>query len=409
MPEKYSIHDMYDFAAKKSGQCLSDAYYNTTTKLRWRCAYKHEWDARWSDIRRGRWCPRCADSCRGKRLRRYTIADMISAANKYGGTCLSTEFVSMHSKLVWECYAKHSWHATPSNVIHNRQWCPLCARASSPERMYAYSIDDLHQLAVFRGGRCLSSMYTGVKKKYLWECHMGHQWRSSADSVINGESWCPICSKGVSAAKHLKYSMEFIQDMARSRGGRCLSPDYLGLYKKLIWECAKEHQWEAIPNNLITHDAWCPECKVFLGERMCRTVFEQLFGVAFPKSKPSWLRSDKGRALELDGYAESLGLAFEHQGRQHYEDCDFFHGKYNRLFLDGLKKSLCAEHGVTLIPIPSVFEILGVEKLQGYIIAQCHALRVSLPKNCRSKQINLSKAYAESWLPLQLPLFEMSC
>jgi len=60
--------------------------------------------------------------------------------------------------------------------------------------------------------------------------------------------------------------------------------------------------------------------------------------------------------MELDGYSESLGLAFEYQGIQHYELCPWLH-KTQQAFeaqkqRDQEKRELCKAHGVTLIEVP---------------------------------------------------------
>ena len=53
--------------------------------------------------------------------------------------------------------------------------------------------------------------------------------------------------------------------------------------------------------------------------------FEKLFEKKFPKNRPEFLRRSNGRKLELDGYNEELEIAFEYQGKQHYEYLHCFH------------------------------------------------------------------------------------
>ena len=51
---------MHALAKERGGECLSTKYINTRTKLKWQCAKGHIWDAQYSTIRRGSWCPTCA-------------------------------------------------------------------------------------------------------------------------------------------------------------------------------------------------------------------------------------------------------------------------------------------------------------------------------------------------------------
>lgn len=56
-------------------------------------------------------------------------------------------------------------------------------------------IDDMHQVAEFRGGRCLSeSMETGDLETPLeWECGFGHRFTATPRIVLKGGHWCPQC------------------------------------------------------------------------------------------------------------------------------------------------------------------------------------------------------------------------
>jgi hypothetical protein len=71
--------------------------------------------------------------------------------------------------------------------------------------------------------------------------------------------------------------------------------------------------------------------------------------------RPSWLISSDGKRLELDFFIESLLMAIEVQGQQHYEYIEFFH-KYRHKFverklLDREKKDLCYGKGISLVEI----------------------------------------------------------
>jgi len=72
--------------------------------------------------------------------------------------------------------------------------------------------------------------------------------------------------------------------------------------------------------------------------------------------------------MEIDDFCEELLLGLEYNGEQHYKYTPFYHKeKYSaydkkvvsgmrhfelQIFRDEVKKSLCDEHGVTLIIVP---------------------------------------------------------
>jgi len=50
-----------------------------------------------------------------------------------------------------------------------------------------------------------------------------------------------------------------MQEIARSRGGRCLSERYCNTATKLSWRCSGGHQWSATPFQ-VKKGHWCPFC-----------------------------------------------------------------------------------------------------------------------------------------------------
>ena len=56
-------------------------------------------------------------------------------------------------------------------------------------------IDDMHQAAEFRGGKCLSTTMTkgDLATKLEWECAFGHRFEASPALVLLGGHWCDEC------------------------------------------------------------------------------------------------------------------------------------------------------------------------------------------------------------------------
>lgn len=215
--------------------------------------------------------------------------------------------------------------------------------------------------ALSKGGKCLSLEYNTVHEKLLWECHLGHVWEAIPSNVKRGK-WCSVCSG------NKKLTLDVCIKYATDKGGKCLSTVYVNAATPLMWECCYGHVWNANFNNVKSKNSWCPECSANnIGEAACRAFFEQFFGKLFPKIRPSWLRTDEHyRGLELDGFNEELGLAFEYQGPQHYEVDGFFIRSEDRLNQrvadDKLKVELCNVNNVKVIAVPFIKSI-NIEKL----------------------------------------------
>lgn len=75
--------------------------------------------------------------------------------------------------------------------------------------------------------------------------------------------------------------------------------------------------------------------------------------------------------MELDGYDETTGLAFEYQGIQHYEYIQHFHRTFEnyikRLEYYEKKYKLCKDNNIHLILIPYQFNFRSEDKIERLI------------------------------------------
>lgn len=113
-------------------------------------------------------------------------------------------------------------------------------------------------IALERGGKCLSDVYTNSTTKLHWRCKEGHEWETIPKHITLGK-WCPECAKKNRGDKHRKYIIEDMRALAYEHGGTCLSEIFISVKAKLHWQCKLGHEWEATPDN-IKHGKWCPEC-----------------------------------------------------------------------------------------------------------------------------------------------------
>ena len=115
------------------------------------------------------------------------------------------------------------------------------------------TIAELQKLAAERGGKCLSKEYLGLTVKHIWECAEGHRWPATPAGIKYAHTWCPAC------AQCEKGTIEEMRQIAKERGGRCLSKIYVSSRVPLLWSCKNDHEWEAIPVS-IKQGTWCLEC-----------------------------------------------------------------------------------------------------------------------------------------------------
>jgi hypothetical protein len=249
---KLTIEEMRNLAEQKGGFCLSEKYINSKTKLKWQCEKGHIWETTADCIKQGQWCPYCSHHVR------LSIDEMKKIAENRGGICLSDVYISANTKLRWQCKEGHIWKATPGN-IKSGQWCPKCGIKKRADKR-RLTIEEMQKTAEEREGKCLSEKYLNNNTKLEWQCKEGHIWETRPSDIRQGK-WCPICGakRTAEAVAKLRLTIEEMQELAKSRGGICLSTEYINNNTNLKWKCKEGHTWEATPSN-IKRSTWCPVC-----------------------------------------------------------------------------------------------------------------------------------------------------
>ena len=104
--------------------------------------------------------------------------------------------------------------------------------ALKPDYSAAYNIvdplEEYREIAISRGGKCLSNTYRNVDTHLLWECSEGHKWEAIPYSVKRNKTWCSICAR--KTKKHRKDSIPFeqVQEIRRLHASQNFSYNELG-------------------------------------------------------------------------------------------------------------------------------------------------------------------------------------
>lgn len=323
-----------------------------------------------------------------------SIEDMNALAAARGGKCLSSEYVNTDTALTWQCAKGHTWENRPAK-IKKGQWCPECA--GKKQR----SIEEMRAFAESRGGKCLSPEYKSLQSQLEWQCAKGHSWKAKPANVVPPRgsallprnTWCPKCAG-------LIVTREDLVALAEDRGGAFTSAVYTKARDKHMWRCCNGHEFPASPNS-VKNGTWCPACNINFGEELTRIFIEAVFEAPFPKARPAFLRAEgAGCSLELDGYNESLSIAFEHHGAQHYRHVKHFHRTQEAFDAqrdrDRRKLHMCELNGVRLLVVPSIPDLTPLQNLPVVIAQQCRTLGLTTPRSPFEVEVDLGRIFRVS-------------
>lgn len=334
------------------------------------------------------------------RASKYSTEYCHKLAQDRGGKFLSEKFLGYSEKHLWQCanpdHPPFSSHF--SNMVIRGSWCKTCRHSEASTKALGIS-DEVWAERCLAVDLRLIKVIRQIKKKTRLQVQClknpTHKYIKIADAV-KWKTGCQFCNKKI------KLTLKDAQLLAKSKRGTCLSTEYKNANSDLLWQCENKHSpWKAsyadIKGNSNRIGTWCPECTSGIGERICRAYFEQLFKKKFPKMKPKWLKPDGWmQPLELDGFCEELKLAFEHNGRYHYESGKFFNSGNARLNVterDAIKRNLCRQNGITLIEIKEIPYLQPIETLKNVIKTNCLNARIKIPVEFDSIDVDLTQAY----------------
>lgn len=118
-----------------------------------------------------------------------------------------------------------------------------------------YSLKFCQDVAIYRGGECLSAEYKNTHVSMVWKCKDNHIWNNSLSGVWHLGQWCSKCSG------RAKLTIEFCKEWALKNEMICLSNDYKNVNTKMSWKCnICSHIWESIFYNIKNLGSGCPRC-----------------------------------------------------------------------------------------------------------------------------------------------------
>ena len=237
------------------------------TKVRWRCASGHEWDAALCDRTR-------ADSPTG---------------------------------------------------------CPVCAGRKIVAGVNDLRTSHPELAALWDDQRPCTEVGPGSHYRAAWRCAKGHSWHREVRRQVSLSTTCPYCCgdrviPGETDLGTLRPERA-AQWSARNPGSPATVP--LNSNTPVWWECAKGHEWFVSPNDREQHGSGCPQCRSFTsaGERELAAFVESLGAGPVVRTERSAVR---GHELDIYLPGKSVAVEYNgnwfHSER--FRARDYHHQKY---------------------------------------------------------------------------------
>jgi len=311
---KYSIEDMQEYAKTHGGKCLSKEFKGINHPLLWECSFGHKWETRpFSYIYNKSWCKTCANIEKAEK-KRLGLEVFKKIAKEKGGELLSTEYKNQHTKMMFRCNQGHDFEAVGASIKNMGTWCSICSKGLSEricgkyfeyifnkkfpkrypkwmlsEKGYPMELDgycvELQIAFEYQGEQHFTSRYFGknpkfkriqkrdiLKKKLCKENGVNlitiPFWIKYEDMQNYIVEQCKALRIPVPEVEYFDYKkfnvysperLKEMQELAKRKGGKCLSKQYVNTSTKLLFECKNGHEFLMIPPD-VKGGHWCPHC-----------------------------------------------------------------------------------------------------------------------------------------------------
>jgi hypothetical protein len=375
---RLSIEEVRAKLRSRDIELMSQNYLGIECPIICRCLRCYQtWTTRLRHINHGHGCPECGNRKLAEQ-KRYPTTHFIKVLRERQITLLGVDHSSPMTRLHCRCdICGHAWRPL-WNTIQGGGGCPVCGRkrTASARRL---SFDFVKGYLEKQGIELLFKEYRDSRSPLHVRFPCGCEGYADFNSMQSGRR-CAKC------APNARVMLEDYHQLAAIHGGSLVRMAAT-VNQPAKWKCHKGDYFSRPYSNIQQSGTFCPYCSEGLSERICRAAAEQLFGVPFKKTPLRDVRGVGGRPLHFDAYSETLKLAIEHNGQQHYQpsrfgnqteaDATYCFSKQQEH--DRRRREFCAVNGITLIEVPELGKRTKTEDLKEFIRAECEEANFKLP------------------------------
>ena len=125
--KKNSIELFHEIAKLRGGACLSEKYINNTTSLDFICDQNHQFSSQSKTIKRGSWCPQCANGTKMKHITQKNKENFLKRIEKLRFKLIG-ELNSTKKESTFECEKGHQFSIIGRYLYRDNYKCPICIK-----------------------------------------------------------------------------------------------------------------------------------------------------------------------------------------------------------------------------------------------------------------------------------------
>ena len=337
--------DAYDYSKTK--------YINAHTKVIITCPKHGDFEVTPNrHLSRKQGCPQCSIE-NLKEQHAKTTEEFIKESKEIFGDFYDYSkviYVNSRTPVTLICPIHGEFQITPQKHLSAKHGCPECGKIKSSEAN-RYTLDDFIRVSNmhFHGFYDYSeTVFTSVREEVEIICPIHGKFKTSAYLHMQGDGECPEC------LKLRRRSFEEFLDAAHLIYGSFYDyseAEFVDDYTEIKIICRIHGPFFATPHSHLRNNNCCPECKLTNIERTIHALLLENH-IEFETQKTfEWLKFKNN--MHLDFYIDSLKVAIECQGIQHFQLCEFYKFTEETFELykqrDKRKKELCNEHGIEVI------------------------------------------------------------
>lgn len=314
-----SIDDVEFEVKKRGGNLLSIDYVNTDTPLQVKCSLGHQFEIRFSHIKRGQWCPTCNKGSKSEEIARTTFEQIFGKPfpkkrpkwlRNIRGNQMEIDGYCEELQIGFEYQGIQHFSLPLFNSDVNQRIeddklkAELCAAngvslfiltyemkyEDFPHEIYIQAsklgirmpsdwnektidiyqafiredrIEELREILGKKLIQVLSPKYLGSNEYVELQClKCRHKWKAKGNAFFNSRriAGCDKCARRRAGWLN-KLSIDDLRKYAKENAGSLLSSEYVRRNYWYEWLCKEGHQFEGNFNNMVFRKQFCPICE----------------------------------------------------------------------------------------------------------------------------------------------------